>query len=336
MKHLLQLVFISLALTFSTQLAAQNLLYKANKQYELKAYTSAIESYLKVLQKDPNEPEAISRLADSYRHLNKMDEAAKWFAKAVNYAGIEPIHFLYYGKVLMAQSKYEEAKEWFKAYSETDKITGDHFVRSCDYAISMRGKPATFRAYKEYINSNYSDFGPAFFGDYIVYNSSRTDLKRSMKPNNPKGFSGSPNNQLYITSMDNKGFLRTPALYQSDLQNNYNEGPVAFSEDGEWVAFTKNNFENGVRQIPSSGVELSMYIAEVDANGKWSNVKALPFNRSGSSAGYPTFSPDGRQLYFASNWEGGYGGWDLYGCFPNGGWLVDSTKPGTCGEFARR
>jgi len=323
MRYLLRFCFFIIAISSSSQVFSQNLLSKANKQYELKAYVYAIPNYLAILQKDSDEPQALSNLADSYRMLNKMDEAEKWYSKAVKYAGIDPIHFLYYGKVLMAQGKYNDAKIWFETYAEYNSEIGLHFVKSCDYALSLRGKPATFRAYKEYLNTNYSDFGPAFFGDYIVYSSSRTDIKRTSKKNQSKGYSESPNNQLYITSMDNKGFLRIPTLMQSDLVNNYNEGPVTFSKDGEWVVFTRNIFESGVRQVPEAGGTLAMYIAEVDSYGTWKNIKALPFNRADFSAGYPSFSDDGKLLYFASNRSGGFGGWDLYSAFKTAnGWSV--------------
>ena len=86
----------------SSQVFGQNLLSKANKQYELKAYIYAIPNYLLVLQKDSDEPQALSNLADCYRMLNKMDEAEKWYSKAVKYAGIDPIHFLYQRRILPA------------------------------------------------------------------------------------------------------------------------------------------------------------------------------------------------------------------------------------------
>ena len=118
MRYLLRFCFFIIAISSSSQVFSQNLLSKANKQYELKAYVYAIPNYLAILQKDSDEPQALSNLADSYRMLNKMDEAEKWYSKAVKYAGIDPIHFLYYGKVLMAQGKYNDAKIWFETYAE--------------------------------------------------------------------------------------------------------------------------------------------------------------------------------------------------------------------------
>jgi len=308
MRYLLRFSFFILAIAMSSQAFSQNLLSKANKQYELKAYIYAIPNYLAILQKDSDEPQALSNLADSYRMLNKMDEAEKWYSKAVKYAGIDPIHFLYYGKVLMAQGKYDNAKVWFQTYSESNPEMGSHFIKSCDYALSLRGKPATYRAYKEYLNTNHSDFGPAFFGDYIVYSSSRTDIKRSTKKNRSKGFSESPNNQLYISSMDNKGFLRIPTLLQSDLANNYNEGPVAFSNDGEWVVFTRNIFESGNRDGGFGGWDL--YSAFRTANG-WSVPQNLgPVVNTPGDEISPNI--DGATLYFSSDYHHGFGGMDIF------------------------
>ncbi len=144
MRYLLRFSFFLLAISMSSQATSQNLLSKANNQYELKAYIYAIPNYLAIIQKDSDEPQALSNLADSYRMLNKMDEAEKWYSKAVKYAGIDPIHFLYYGKVLMTQGKYADAKLWFQTYAESNLESGSHFVTGCDYALSLRGKSATF------------------------------------------------------------------------------------------------------------------------------------------------------------------------------------------------
>ena len=68
---------------------AQGSIKKANKQYELYAFNTAIKSYLNVIERQPNNIEALSRLADCYRHLNRMNEAEKWYEKAIGKKNIE-------------------------------------------------------------------------------------------------------------------------------------------------------------------------------------------------------------------------------------------------------
>ena len=89
MKHILTLLVL-LTLSTSIPVLAQSNLRKANKQYELAAFNLAIKSYLKVLAKEDDNVEALSKLADCYRHLNQMDEAAKWYRKAIQQSGVNP------------------------------------------------------------------------------------------------------------------------------------------------------------------------------------------------------------------------------------------------------
>ena len=58
MRYLLRFSFFIFAIAMSSQAFGQNLLSKANKQYELKAYIYAIPNYLAILQKDSDEVQA--------------------------------------------------------------------------------------------------------------------------------------------------------------------------------------------------------------------------------------------------------------------------------------
>ncbi len=104
--------------------------------------------------------------------------------------------------------------------------------------------------------------------------------------------------------------------YQSALAQGNVESIYIFQYgltlQGRIVAFTKNNFTEGVRQIPSSGLQLTLYLAEVNSDGDWTNATPFPHNGTTFSSGYPCFSPDGKALFFASDRPGGYGGFDLY------------------------
>jgi hypothetical protein len=151
----------------------------------------------------------------------------------------------------------------------------------------------------------------------VVYSSARTDFKRNDNKESAN-WTGDAKNQMFITSLDENGYLKKPVFLRNDYTNNYNEGPVSYSGDGKWVAYTKNNFVNGTRQIPSSGMELSIYVAEVVAGGDWRDAKPFPFNGSGYSSGYTYLNEDGTKMYFSSNRPDGYGGYDLYVSFKSG------------------
>ncbi len=311
MKYLLLLPTLALILLSSVSLEAQNDLKKANKQYELGAYNLAVRSYLTILQKEPKNGEVLAKLADSYRYLNNMDEAAKWYRKAIQISGVDPIHIFEFANVLKAQGDYSRAKEWFLIYAEGRPLVGKQFSESCDFAESIQNVPSQYQLSNEFANSPESDFGPSFYNNQVVYASARQDIQRANKvvENN---WEGGAKNQLFISSIDQNDFLGRPAYLHTNLKTNFNEGPVAYSANGRVVAFTKNNFNNGTRQIPGSGMELSIYLADVTNEGDWDNARAFPYNGSGYSSGFPYLSADGKTLYFSSNRPDGFGGYDIY------------------------
>jgi outer membrane protein OmpA-like peptidoglycan-associated protein len=84
-----------------------------------------------------------------------------------------------------------------------------------------------------------------------------------------------------------------------------NEGAQNISQDGQWLIFTGCNFPNGFGSC-------DLYISYLDKNG-WSTPENL--GRTINTEFWesaPSLSPDKRDLYFASNRPGGYGGNDIY------------------------
>lgn len=313
MKHKLTYFTLILAFCFSTSLQAQRNpnLQQANKEFDLHAYNLAIKSYRKVLNKDPDNAIAYAGIGDCYRLIGRMAESADWYKKALQLPDVDPSVLFNYGKVLMSLGEYERAAEWFLVYAEGQPLYGNHYAESSEFAISLRGMPGIYRVKKEFINTDASDFGPAFFKGNVVYSSARTDLVRQMEKDR-NNWDGAAKNQLFISSLDDKGYLAKPTFLQSDLQNAYNQGLISYSHDGKWLAFAKNNFVNGTRQIPAAGMDGSIFIAAAKENGSWDDAIAFPHNGSGYSSVYPHLSADGQKLYFSSNRPDGFGGFDIY------------------------
>ena len=311
-KLLLSLLF--LAFCFSATAQSKSKLNKARKQYELKAFNLAIDNYEDVLGKRNDDPEDMANLADCYRHINKMKDAAKWYervSKRYRSAGrsekINPKHFLHYGFVLKALGKYDEAWSQFRRYAEYFPVDGNHFAKSCNFAKVQQGVQSTYSVEQEFVNTSAAEFGPSFLRKDVVYSSSRTDILRSSS-----NWAGKANNQLFVASQGESGYLDSPLFLKNSIKNAYNEGPVSYAPNGRMVAYTKNNFVDGTRHIASSGMEMSIHIAEVSSKGDWVNSQPFPFNGTTYSTGFPCFSPEGDRLFFSSNRPDGFGGYDLF------------------------
>lgn len=303
--------FIALFFAFTTPAQAQfrSAMRTANKQYDINAYNLAVQSYLNALERRPNDEEALGKLADCYRHLNQMEDAARYYAQAVRIKGVNKEHLLEFGHVLKALGRYDEAKQWYTTYArEVNAMVGNQYAQSCDFAKTQISAASGFNIVPELLNTPSSDFAPSFVGtDQVVFSSARTDLTA------PNAFSGQAGNSLLVATIGQDKFLAVPYL----LKTNYkveggNPGPVAYSPDGNTVLFTRNNFVDGTRQIPSSGMQLALFQANVNATGEWVNVRPFPFNGSDFSTGFARFSPDGNAIYFASDRPDGFGGFDIY------------------------
>lgn len=311
MKFIQTALLFSLLMALSVPVQAQfrSAMRTANKQYDINAYNLAVESYLKALDRRPNDEEALGKIADCYRHLNKMEEAARYYAAAVRERDVNKRHYLEFGHVLKSLGRYDEAKQWYLSYArDVTAMVGNQYAQSCDFAKNQITAISGHSVTSELLNTPSSDFGAGFVGQgQVVFSSARTDLLA------PGSFSGKAGNSLLVASVGQDKFLTVPYL----LRNNYevaggNAGPVSYSPDGTKVIFTRNNFVDGTRHIPSSGMTLALFEATVNPSGEWVNVTPFPFNGTDYSTGYAQYSPDGQAVYYASDRPDGFGGYDIY------------------------
>lgn len=308
-KLLLALLFLLVGIATLPAQSFRTRMKRADKAYEIHAYNVAIPEYLAALERRPDEAEALGRLADSYRMLNQLDEAAQYYSQVVRNREADRAYILQYAKTLKGLGRYDEAKQWFLLYArDVDAMTGNHYAQSCDFAAQQMNMASSYTVNNEFVNTSSSEFGPAFLGNQrVIFSSSRTDIQ------SPGSFTGSQGNQLFVANIGNRGYLESPVFLRSNASaQDSNEGPVAYSSDGRNVAFTRNNFVDGTRMIPEAGIETSIYLATVNQSGDWVDIKPFPHNGSDFSTGFPTFSPDGTALYFASNRQDSYGGFDIY------------------------
>ena len=297
--------------TLTAQSSTEENLRRADTQFDLYAYNTALNTYNEVLRVEPNNAYAIGRKADCYFQLNRPGEALPFYDRAVTLGRSEAEIVFRYAQALMQTGDYVGAKRWFTQYAASNPATGQHYAAMCDYASTASQRAGMYTVKNELLNTSSADFAPSFYGNRIVYSSARRDIARK----SPKGDSGAGANEVFVTQKNPEdGFLQRPSHLIADLQKStyFNEGPVSYAAGGTKVAFCHNKFVDGTRQIASKGMEMSIYIADVEPGGKWASPKPFQYNSSDYAVGFPWLSNDGTSLYFASNMPGGMGGWDLY------------------------
>jgi len=164
------------------------------------------------------------------------------------------------------------------------------------------------------INDEKIQFGPAIYGDELVF------LTR------PRAGYVDPVTkeiyfQLFRSSLSPDGEPGRKKRFSIELNSGYNAGPVSFTQEDRVIFFTRTQLTEGTTTEDRTGKAnlgiYSAYRAEYD----WAGVRPLPFNGTNFSNQHPTVTPNGRRVFFASNREGGYGGYDLYfSDFRDGRW----------------
>ena len=309
-KLLLSLLLLLIGITILPAQNYRNRMKNGNGAYDIHAYNLAIPEYEAALLKKPNDTEAMSKLADCYRMLNRLEKAREYYARVAMHRGVDKEVILQNAKVLKGLGRYDEARQWFLLYArDGDAMIGNHYAQSCDFAQQLLDNPNdAYRVENELINTSSSDFGPAFLGDrQVVFSSARTNVQNSVS------FDGKQGNQLFVANISQGGYLDSPNFlrYNAGPQER-NEGPVSYTRDGRQVAFTRNNFVDGTRLIPEAGIETTIHLATVDQSGNWVDEKPFLHNGAGFQTGFPCFSPDGNALFFSAKRADSHGGFDIY------------------------
>src|SRR5690606_19820248 len=308
MKTIYSIIFLALYCVGFSQSAQ---LASANKKYEKYSYVDAIEIYEKVAEKGYKSAELFKRLGNAYYFNGEIDKATKWYSEliALN-EDIEPEYYFRYSQCLKSQGKYDEANTYLAKFNSlTNDSRGEKYSQNKDYINDIEKISGKYKVDETNLNSEFSDFGPAFFGKSIVFSSSREDGAVSSKINK---WTNQNNRDLYVAEMqDSKNFSEAKNL-SSDINTKFNESTPTFSKDGKTVYFTRNNFNDGKKgKDDDKSTLLKIYKAEL-INGKWDNVTELPFNSDQYSCAHPSLSEDEKTMYFASNMPGGFGSSDIY------------------------
>lgn len=184
MKRYFLLIALAIGL-WVKDVKAQSALQQANRQYEMMAYSKAIDLYeqsLKGSLADSVKLNTLIKLGHSYRQIRDTQNAERVYravADSKNTLSANQSNcYLYFAQALASNGKYDEAKEAYEKYNQSQQ--DDH--RGKDFKklytdVSKLSKNVTSYTVEalDNINTNRADFSPTYYKKGLVFVSARNE-----------------------------------------------------------------------------------------------------------------------------------------------------------------
>jgi outer membrane protein OmpA-like peptidoglycan-associated protein len=282
---------------------------RAKKKYEAKEYIGAIDLFRKLYAEDANAYVPVKYIANSYRKINRYDQAETFYTLVVNSIYATAEDHLSFGQTLRANGKLAAAKEQFEKFAtkSQNRVLANLLLQSMDEVKTWENQPKNFIVEAgEGLNSAEAEYGLIAFQDkyYITSN-------REKNYNSPESFSWNGSAYTSIYSIDTMDVAKSDVAFlevKGKLNSNYHDGPMTVSEDQSKCVIMRINNELRGKDFIN---RMKLFEGEYK-EGKWRNFKELPFNSDSYHTGHPTYGKDENELFFISDKTGGQGGTDLY------------------------
>ncbi|MFH6770301.1 carboxypeptidase regulatory-like domain-containing protein [Gaetbulibacter aestuarii] len=272
-----------------------------NEAFENLEYINAIDIYTRVAERGEGDEKLIHRLATANYFNRDFKAAAKWYNTYYNMPSARPslLDNFYYGQILKTQKEYKKADSLLLSYYNYKGIRYTSLANPKEDPMAINND-SVFELRPYNYNTKRSEY-PAFIKNNELY-----VVGYGLNKKKREGSAG-------LTSDIYKASANGEFVHLSEFINSeYNEGPLAITNDGKTMYFSRNAFLNGrIERNKNNIVTINIYIAKFK-QGKWKDVKAFPFNSIEFSVGHPALSKDNKTLYYASNIPGGKGGTDIY------------------------
>lgn len=313
-KGILIFALVSSLFLGTTLVQAQSGLKTANKQYENLAYAEAIKTYEQIAKKGNIDSELLKKTGNSYYFNGEYKAANVWYSKLFTdfeSQDLEAEYFYRYAQTLKNIGQPQAAELYLEKFAKMNPDSSRSvLIKSGKKAMSeIEKNSGRYLINHSEINSPYSDYPNSMIDGKLLFTSARDTgnfTKREFT------WTGNAFTKLYESPIQEDGSLEKPSKLSSKIDTKFNESGSIITKDGKTMYFTRNNYNNGTRGFNLNKTTLlKIYQAEL-VDGKWTNIKALPFNSDEFNTAHPTLNADETYMYFSSDRPGGYGLSDIW------------------------
>ena len=291
-------------------MSGQDILKKAEKQLNKLNFEKATPLFQKAASKY-GDARSYRGLAECHRVLGNNRKAELAYAKLMKLPDPRPEDFVRYGQVLKKLRKYDKAADVYKNYRiiATNKEFANLLIESCEEIPRFMVDSSRYKLHRLNINTEYGEISPVFYRKGLSFTSNR-----------PRGFffkflNGSGKSyfyDIYYAESLGRTTFRDPEIIPGKINTKFHDGPASFSPAGHRAYLTRSYTRGGfVKRDDKGRNKLKIYETQ-QVYDRWRAAKKLDLDKEGYSAAHPCVSRDGKQLFFASDMPGGYGGLDLW------------------------
>lgn len=272
---------------------------KGDEYFRIHDYNSAIKYYQKALKKKQNGT-LHQKLGKAFLFAKDYTNADKHYNTSLSYNDKNDSTLFQYAKALLILNHKEEARKYFEEYSKKypkDNLAQNYLKLYDSLIIGKTKKPDfTVQSLDGLINTPKSEYGAKPYKNGLLYITEKApelvnDQKNKLVNSNYFG--------IHFSEQFKEG-----ELFYNKLNSQWNNGSVVVHPNGKSIYFTQT-YRNRKTEV------MQLFYCEIEEN-KLSKPIPFEYNNKEYSILHPTFSEDGKTLYFSSNKKGGKGGWDIY------------------------
>ncbi len=284
-------------------------LIKGYNSFDGGDYNIAIEQYRVAMDNGVEVGESNYRIAEAYRLSNRLAEAAPYYEAAIDMGVADTAAVFHYALALKQNGEYEQAKEQLDEYLKLSRDSVLEYTEWANQEIANLNNLDSILVKDEYfeiepvasVNTEEAEYAPIAHRGSLYFTSSRGSEK--VYKATGTGFTN-----IFKAPIQNDQVLveQAKTLGAEFASEAVNEGVITFSPNGKMMVFARGNSgkKKGTRDV-------NLYMSRYQ-KGKWTTPEILSINDPNAWDSTPTFSRDGKTLYFASNRPGGQGGIDIY------------------------
>ncbi|MRI02452.1 OmpA family protein [Kriegella sp. EG-1] len=278
-------------------------------------YEAAIRAYKKQMADgDLISNAQLLNLADAYFKTSDYPNASKIYLDIHKNDTIMSNHR--FNSMLQSMAKTSE-RERVRAFLESKRDTyTSEWIENADFNYELLdsnlGDGAGFFVFNLDGNSQQADFSPTFFKDKLLFSSSRSS--KSKKVYEPSGESYL---DIFVARLSANGNITNPNRYEGMPETKYHKSTPYYSEDLKRLFYVLSNAEGDNLSFDDNGKN-SLAIGMIYDNGFFRYL----LKDLSTSFYYPFYDSKGEKLYFAANFEDGYGGTDIYVVNTNNGQIM--------------